>query len=345
MSNWFAIAATFLLFCYADIPRVNSLRPSANPSPNISLGEDIPLFPPAASSGDEQNQPQAPTKVGSGTKSATLQETSKLSLIRFVSGEFAKAVKPLPAGKDGFLFIIGKPLNTEALDRAIATRGAAVSTGDNVQITKLDFRDHQIVVDLNGGGRGKHHWRDHLQIGMGGGFPVPTSTTTTQDTGPPGLQPGMGSTIFLEFNKPVPDLTPDELKQLLAPFLNFAKERSAAVQWFDTLPPDMKKAIQERKPVVGMDREEVVAAIGKPDHKSVSATLTATTSKTGFTVSPPPRPFSSASWATASPASSNSRNNRDARARPLFPGLNRLRPLQNHDSLVVLSFQRRRIQP
>jgi hypothetical protein len=62
-------------------------------------------------------------------------------------------------------------------------------------------------------------------------------------------------------------MNPDELKQLLSPFLNFARERSAAVQWFDTLPPEMKKAIQDRKPVVGMDREEVVAAIGKPDHK------------------------------------------------------------------------------
>jgi len=57
------------------------------------------------------------------------------------------------------------------------------------------------------------------------------------------------------------------LKQLLSPFLNFSKERSAAVQWFDTLPPEMKKAIQDRRPVVGMDREELVAAIGKPDHK------------------------------------------------------------------------------
>src|SRR5438132_2324089 len=31
----------------------------------------------------------------------TLQESSKLTLIRYVSGEFAKAVKPLPAGKEG----------------------------------------------------------------------------------------------------------------------------------------------------------------------------------------------------------------------------------------------------
>jgi hypothetical protein len=162
---------------------------------------------------------------------------------------------------------VGKPLETDMLDRAVATHGPAVSTGDNVQITRLEFRDHQIIVDVNGGGRGKRRWRDHIQVGMGGAGYPPLQTSSTQDQGPPGLQPGMGSTIFLEFNKPLPDLTPDELKQLLSPFLNFAKERSAAVQWFDTLPPEMKKAIQERKPVVGMDREELVAAIGKPDHK------------------------------------------------------------------------------
>src|SRR5260370_4870412 len=92
-------------------------------------------------------------------------------------------------------------------------------------------------------------------------------TTSARDPGPTGMRPGMGSTISLEFSKPLPDITPDELKQLLSPFLNFSKERSAAVQWFDTLPPEMKKAIQDRRPVVGMDREELIAAIGKPDHK------------------------------------------------------------------------------
>jgi len=153
------------------------------------------------------------------------------------------------------------------LDRAVATHGAAINTGDHVQITKLDFRDKTIVVDVNGGGRPKKHWRDHIQFGMGGTMPTAQTTTTQQENGPPGIQPGMGSTLFLEFEKSVPDLTPDELKQILAPFLNFAKERSSAVQWADTLPPEMKKAIQERRPLVGMDREEVVAAMGRPEHK------------------------------------------------------------------------------
>ncbi len=39
------------------------------------------------------------------------------------------------------------------------------------------------------------------------------------------------------------------------------------MQWIDTLPPDIKKAIQDKRAIVGMDREMVVAAIGKPEHK------------------------------------------------------------------------------
>jgi hypothetical protein len=265
MFNWLVLTFALFLFADADVPRINSLRPPANQPATFPPDDEIPLFPNTAPSSDSQTGAQSPAKPANGSSSATLQDTSRLQLIRFVSGEFAKAIKPMPAGKEGILVYVGKPLNSEMLERAVATHGAAVNAGDNVQITKLDFRSHQIVVDVNGGGRGKKSWRDHLQIGIGG---IPNvQNTGAEETGPPGLQPGMGSTIFLEFNKPLPDLTPEELKQLLSPFLNFTRERSAAVQWFDTLPPEMKKAIQERKPVLGMDREEVVAAMGKPDHK------------------------------------------------------------------------------
>jgi hypothetical protein len=268
MSNWLPLSLAFLLLADADVPRVNSLRTPANPVLNFPSDEEIPLFPNSGASSDNpQTQGQPASGTPSAPKSATLQELSKLNLIRYVSGEFAKAVKPLPAGKEGFRLMVGKPLEAELLDRAVATHGAAVSSGDNVQITKLEFRDRQIVVDVNGGGRGKKHWRDHIQIGLGGAPMPQVQSSTTQDQGPPGMQPGMGSTIFLDFSKPLPDITPDELKKILSPFLNFAKERSAAVQWFDTLPPEMKKAIQDRKPALGMDREELVAAIGKPDHK------------------------------------------------------------------------------
>jgi hypothetical protein len=254
----------FLLFADADIPRVNSLRPPATPIVNFPAGEDISPFPDSLAIGVDVD-PQTQPKPATGGKNATLTDDDKLTLIRSVSGEFAKAVKALPAGKEGFIVNVGKPLSEDLLNSAVATHGAAISTGDKVQITKLEFQNHQIIVDLNGGGRGKKRLRDRIHIEMGG---IPTVTSTSQqDSGPPGLQPGAGSTLFLEFNKTLPDLSPEDLKKLLAPFLDFTKQRSASVQWFDTLPIEMRKAITDRKAAVGMDREMVVAAIGKPDHK------------------------------------------------------------------------------
>ncbi len=265
MAKLLTLTLGLLLLAGADIPVSERLRSSPASGGTFSSADEIAVFPDDGPADQQGAQSDAQKK----SKSATLQEQTKLDLIRYVSGEFAKATRNLPAGKEGFLLYVGKPLSPELLERAVATHGAAVHVGDAAQITKLEFRDHSIVVDVNGGGRGKKRWRDRIQIGMGGSIPTARTTTTTpeQESGPPGMQPGMGSTIFLEFTKPVPDLTPDELKQLLSPFLDFAKQRSASVQWFDTLPPEMKKAIQERRASVGMDREEVVAAIGKPEHK------------------------------------------------------------------------------
>ena len=263
MSNWLVIAVALFLFADADVPRVEQFRQPSSKAEPFGADAEIPLFTQAGSA-DAQAVAQ---KTSPKPRADKLTDSSKLDLVRYVSGEFAKALRALPAGKEGFALEPAKGLNDQLLDRAVATHGAAVHLGDQVQITRLDFRDHTVVVDVNGGGRGKKHWYDHIQIGMGGSMPMPQSRVTQDNQGPPGLQPGMGSTIFLEFDKHVPDLTPDELKQALSSILDFSKQRSAAVQWFDTLPVEMKTAIKDRRAVVGMDREMVIAAIGKPGHK------------------------------------------------------------------------------
>jgi hypothetical protein len=266
MSNWLPISLLVFSFAAADLPKLPLLPASEhNSAESFPSGESIPILPVMQASHEAQtaSSPQSPAH-----KSADLTEPSKLALIRYVSGEFAKVRKPIPGGKEGFILYTDKPLDQEDLDRVITKRGAAINTGDNAQITKLEFRERTIIVDVNGGGRPKHNWRDHIQFGMGGPSQAPqTTTTTTQEQGPAGFQPGAGGTLYLQFPKNIPDLSPDELKNLLAPFLDFAKEHSAAVHWIDTLPPETKKAITERHAILGMDREEVVAAMGKPDRK------------------------------------------------------------------------------
>jgi hypothetical protein len=263
MANWLPLTLAVLLLAAGDVPGVERLHSPGNPTEAVPSG-DISVLPVITGVDDGQDSQSSPS---SKAKQGPLSEQSKLDLIRYVSGEFAKALKPLPGGKEGFLVYVGKPISQEQLDRAVATHGAAVNTGDNVQITKLDFRDHTIAVDINGGGKGKKNWRDRLHVDMSGVPTVSSTSTTADENAPAGIRPGMGSTIFLEFDKVVPDMSPDDLKRLLAPFMDFSHQRSASVHWTESLPPEMKQAIQDRRPLVGMDREEVIAAIGKPEHK------------------------------------------------------------------------------
>jgi hypothetical protein len=62
-------------------------------------------------------------------------------------------------------------------------------------------------------------------------------------------------------------MTPDDLKHYLSAMLDFGGQRSAAVQWVDTLPPAVQQAITDKRAEYGMTRDEVIAAMGKPEHK------------------------------------------------------------------------------
>jgi hypothetical protein len=203
-----------------------------------------------------QNLPEPITGTRSGSP---LGEHSKIEIIRDVSGEFAKAVLALPRGGDGFVYRVDKPLDTARLHDIVRTHGVAVSPGDRVQITKMDFESKKIIFEINGGGKMKFHLRDHLQVGVG------ASTAPVGSTAHPGE--GLGSTLVLDYGKPLPEMTPEDLKKQLAPLLDFGGQKSATVAWIDTVPAEFKKAIQEHEAAVGMDEDMVIAALGRPEHK------------------------------------------------------------------------------
>lgn len=208
-----------------------------------------------------QKPPADPSSQFPKAKPGPLQPDSRLALIRFVDGEFARVVKPIPAAKKGLHIKAGAPVDEKAVRMAVGSSGSSINPGDQAQITNLEFKSHQIVVDINNGARGKTRLRDRIHLQIGG---VPTVTTTGKDYP---SNTNLGATIYLDFDKPVPDMTPDDLKGYLSAFLDFSKQHSAAVQWIETLPPEVQKAIQDKRAVVGMDHEMVVAAIGRPDRK------------------------------------------------------------------------------
>lgn len=269
-----SIAVSAALLLNLDLSHVYGLRPP----------EAIPLESQTQLSADQQSQqeqnvpvaPAAATPVSTTgpqppalpvkDEDSRLSPETRLELIRYVSGEFARATTSLPAGKKGIRVRVGQPIDRKALLEALEDNGAAVSAGDNVQITKLEFGGSEITVEINGGGGGRS-WRDRIQIsGGGGGMPVSTQTTV-QEYGKVAPTVDPGSRVVLDFRRPLPEMTPEELKQYLGMVLDFSKQRSAAVQWVDSLPPEIREAITQKRAEVGMDPDQVVAALGRPERK------------------------------------------------------------------------------
>jgi len=192
-------------------------------------------------------------------KQTPLQPQSRLEIVRYVSGEFAKVLKPIPAGKKGFKVEIGKKLDENELRNALHSHGPAANPGDTVQVTAIEFRNKEIVVEINGGGRSSFNIRDHLQVGVGQTMQTPLETS--------GSHKNNGGTLVLDFGKSVPDMSADDLMTDLQVFLDFTKEHSGAVNWLDTLPPQFKEAIQDHQALEGMNHDMVLAALGRPGHK------------------------------------------------------------------------------
>jgi hypothetical protein len=203
---------------------------------------------------------QIPVEHESNSSQASnLGDQSKLQLVRDVGGEYAKVVEALPKGNNGFVVHVGKPLETAKLHDIVRTHGAVANPGDRVQITKLDFESRRIIVEINGGGRHHFHLRDHLQVGMGGATaPVGSSANANE---------GLGTTIVLDYGKPLPEMSPEDLKLAMAPVLDFSNQTSASVSWIDTVPVEYRKAIEAHTAAVGMDQDMVIAAMGRPEKK------------------------------------------------------------------------------
>jgi len=258
-----SMIATVALLLSADASGVLRAPPPAQlvnfPTPeNISVLQGTPQTGDQGKSAknDSTDNPDRPAKAQAGP----LQPMSRLSLVRYVDGELVQVVRSIPAGKKGFHLKAGVPLNENALRMAVASAGSAINPGDHAQITNLDFKDKEIIVDINGGGRGKTRLRDRIHLEVGG---VPTMTTAPDTP----VNTNACATIYLDFDKPLPDMTAEELEQFLSGVLDFSKRHSAAVQWVESLPPDIQKAIQDKQPVVGMDHDMVLAAMGRPDRK------------------------------------------------------------------------------
>src|SRR6266851_6212263 len=206
LASMIAMAALLLS---ADVS--GKLRaPFPNQAIHFPPDENFPALQGTPQSADKgrpaQKDPTGNSDQPAKAQSGPLQPMSRLSLVRYVDGELVQVVRAIPAGKKGFHLKAGAPLNENALRMAVTSAGSAINPGDHAQITNLEFKDKEIIVDINGGGRGKTRLRDRIHLEVGG---VPTMTTTPDRP----VNTNAGATLFLDFDKPLPDMTAEELEQ------------------------------------------------------------------------------------------------------------------------------------
>ena len=146
-------------------------------------------------------------------------------------------------------------------NEAMIDGGPTARVGDQVQITNVRIEANKIVLEINGGTRGRGHWYDHVQVGMGGNMSNPGPTQRS------GSQAANGTYVELVFPGSVPAIDSAHVRQILIPVFDFDKH-SATEQYVSRLPEPVQQAIKQQKAVEGMDHDQVLLALGKPRNKS-----------------------------------------------------------------------------
>src|ERR1700674_5685289 len=91
----------------------------------------------------------------------------RIELTRGLTAEYAKVKLLLPRSRKPLEFDANGTFDKKKWDDVTKESGPAARTGDLIQITKIDIEDDKLVLEINGGMKGKGKWHDHVQIGLG----------------------------------------------------------------------------------------------------------------------------------------------------------------------------------
>jgi hypothetical protein len=186
-------------------------------------------------------------------------EDQHIELLRGLSSEWATVKAYLPRSKKPLDFDASGTWDPQKWAEAGRELGPVGKIGDMIQVTHVSIEKDAIVLELNHGTKNQGHWYDHVSAGVGGGM------TPVGD--PNAIVAANGTNIIVHFPNGIGSLTSAEFKKILAPVLDFDKH-TVTEEYADTLPPEVKKAVQDKKAIVGMNRDEVLLALGRPVRKS-----------------------------------------------------------------------------
>lgn len=193
-----------------------------------------------------------------GARAGKLTFDERVELTRGLTAEYATVKQFLPRSKKALPFEASGTYDKKAWEVAGKQLGPAARVGDLVQITKVAIEDDKILLEINHGMKSGTKWYQRIEVGMG----TRTTPIATGNSNAPG-----GTNIAILFHKPLAGIKAADVKKILAPVLDFEK-RTATELYAETLPPEVQKAIKEKRVTEGMDRDQVALALGRPTHKS-----------------------------------------------------------------------------
>ena len=181
----------------------------------------------------------------------------RIEIMRGMTAEYATARVPLPRSKKPLRYKTDGTWDKEQWAKAATELGPAARVGDLVQVSKVSIESDKLVLEINGGPRTGPKWHERIQVGVGG-MSGPISNSQSNAPG--------GTIIALLFDEKLPPLKTAEVKKLLKPILDFEK-RTATENYVESLPEPIKAAIKEKRALEGMDRDQVLLALGRPVNK------------------------------------------------------------------------------
>ena len=212
----------------------------------------------------------------------TYAESSKLSgeqrqeIIRAFLDERAYAHRALPVGKAGMV-IEGSMISPS--EGEVLQLGAAARAGERVQITGVRFLRGGILFEINGGAVKHEKWSERIRVGMGPNLGPsrqpdenrPGKTGSLEKDSPEKVFPetdgseAKGASVLLKLDDST-GITAGRVRTLLAPVLDFSST-SQEEAYQKNLSPVLAAALRDHHALVGMDRDMVLAALGRPSRR------------------------------------------------------------------------------
>src|SRR3984893_2513753 len=188
-----------------------------------------------------------------------MSRETRFQIIRDFETQLVYARTAFPMGAKGLHLKEGVVTpNGDELQQVLTLWGPSIKPGDPAHISFVQIKDDHIHFEINGGPVHRQKWYQHIQVsGSGGNVQAPQNDPQSHPH---------GSFVDVHFAKYVPEMTAQQLRELLFPVLDFyARNKEQA--YLDTVPSKVKEAIQAHHVLVGMNQEMVLRAKGKPPRK------------------------------------------------------------------------------